>query len=439
MRFDEIPAERGLPLLGHTVAWLQDPIGLPLALHRAHGDVFRHHIFFERPVIFAHPDALGAIFADEGQHLSTAAGWEPFFGRLMPGGLLLRDHADHRLHRGLMTAAFSGAAMEGYVRRMNERVPALLRAWRGGQFGATAAFRQVTLDLSSILFLGVEVGPQLTALSRDFEALVQGVAALVPWALPGTSIRRALEARARLVAYLRERIPQRRAEPSPDLFGQLCQARDEQGRAFSDDEVINHTLFLWTAAHDTTTGALVMAAYELAHRPRWQERLRAELHQAGDDLVLARMGQLRETEWLIHEVLRLYPPIGSVPRKTLRPCEIAGVKLPASTPLRASILLAQRHPAFWSNPHDFDPERFSEERAEHRRHRHQFRPFGHGAHVCLGGRFAMLQLKCVLHHILRSFRLSLPPGYALRLRPTPSFRPRDGLPLRIEPIAGSTP
>jgi cytochrome P450 len=438
MDLDDVPTQRGLPVLGHTLAWLRDPIGTPVRMQAALGDVFRHHIFFERPVVFAHPDALGEIFADEGDHLSTAAGWQPFFGRLLPGGLLLRDHEDHRRHRGLMASAFAPAALREHVRVMNARIPALLDAWRGrSQIHAVPTLRQMTLDLAGILFLGAELGSQRGTLTHAFEELAQGVAALVPWSLPGTAMRRALRARAVLVAYLRDLIARRRSSPSPDFLGQLCQATDEQGRRYTDDEIVDHTLFMWMAAHDTTTGSLTMAVHELARDEAWQERLRAEASRLGEVLSYEQMGEARESEQVISEVLRLYPPVGSLPRRTLRACVIGGVRLPAGTPLRASVLLAQRHPAFWTRPHTFDPPRFSEERAEHRRHKHAFRPFGGGAHACLGMRFAMLQIKSILHQVLLRYRLVLPPGYRLRLVPTPSFRPADDLPLGIVAIGGA--
>lgn len=434
MRHDELPSQPGLPVLGHTLAWLRDPIGTPTRMHAALGDVFTHHIFFARPVIFAHPDALGQIFADDGDHLSTAAGWKPFFGRLLPGGLLLRDHNDHRYHRSLMQSAFSPAALRAHVGVMQARIGPLLDGW-GGEIVAVPAFRQLTLELAGALFLGAELGPELVRLTEAFEEVAQGVAGLVPLDLPGTALRRGLNARARLVAFLRGLLAERRAYPTPDLFGQLCVAADADGQRFTDDEVIDHTLFMWMAAHDTTTGALVMSAYELARDAAWQDRLRAEGAGIGEQLTWERMGDCKLTEQVIHEVLRLYPPVGSVPRVTLRACTIGGVELPANTPLRASILLAQRHPAFWSDPHTFDPDRFSDARAEHKRHKHAFRPFGGGAHTCMGLRFAMLQIKSVLHPLLRRFRLSLPPGYQLELKPTPSFRPADDLPLRLERIA----
>jgi cytochrome P450 len=429
-----LPSTPGLPVLGHTLAWLRDPIGLPTRMHAELGDVFVHHIFFARPVVFAHPDALGQIFADEGDDLSTATGWRPFFGRLLPGGLLLRDHADHRYHRGLMQSAFSPAALRGYVSVMQARIGPALDAWgAAGAIHAVPAFRALTLDLAGALFLGSELGPELARLTRAFEEVAEGVAALVPVDLPGTALRRGLRAREALVAFLRRLLPSRRAAPTPDLFGQLCAATDADGNRYTDDEVINHTLFMWMAAHDTTTGSLVMTAYELANAPEWQARLREEGAAIGEVLGWDRMPDAVLSEQVIHEVLRLYPPVGSVPRVTIRPCTIGGVALPAGTSLRASILLAQRHPTFWSDPHRFDPDRFSSARAEHRRHKHAFRPFGGGAHTCMGIRFAMLQIKAILHPLLRRFELALPPGYALRLKPTPSFRPVDDLPLRLIP------
>ena len=425
--------------MGHTLAWLQDPIGLPSRLMAQHGDVFVHHLLFARPVVFAHPDAIGQIFADEGAALSTAAGWRPFFGRVLPGGLLLRDHEDHRHHRGLMQAAFSTAALREHVRVMNERVEPTFDVWLAGGAHpqrrlAVPTFRQLTLDLAGALFLGAELGADLPRLTQDFERVAEGVAGILPWNLPGTALGRGLRARASLVAYLRALIPSRRAAPTPDLFGQLCHAVDESGERYTEDELIDHVLFMWMAAHDTTTGTLVMTAYWLAHDAEWQERLRAEANRLGPNLPYDRLGEARDTEQVVNEVLRLYPPVGSVPRVTLRDTTIGGVKLPPSTPIRASILLAQRHPAFWSAPERFDPDRFSESRAEHRRHRHSFRPFGGGAHTCLGIRFGMLQIKAVLLPLVRRFRLELPPGYVLRVKPTPSFRPADDLPLILTPI-----
>ena len=44
----------------------------------------------------------------------------------------------------------------------------------------------------------------------------------------------------------------------------------------SDDEVVDHMIFLLMAAHDTTTSALTTLVEALARHPSWQERLREE-------------------------------------------------------------------------------------------------------------------------------------------------------------------
>ncbi|MFU8829977.1 MAG: cytochrome P450 [Phycisphaerales bacterium] len=96
-----------------------------------------------------------------------------------------------------------------------------------------------------------------------------------------------------------------------------------------------------------------------------------------------------------------------------------------------------RMPEWWPAPDRFDPERFSPERAEDTRHTHMWIPFGGGPHHCIGLRFAELQVKAIMHQLLSRYRISVEPGYEMPVQQAPISRPRDGLPVRFEPI-GST-
>jgi cytochrome P450 len=91
-------------------------------------------------------------------------------------------------------------------------------------------------------------------------------------------------------------------------------------------------------------------------------------------------------------------------------------------------------PEWWSAPFDFDPGRFSPERAEHERHSHSWAPFGGGPHMCLGFRFAELQVKAVVHQMVQRLRWSVPEGYAMPVQQAPISKPMDGLPLHLEPL-----
>ena len=59
-------------------------------------------------------------------------------------------------------------------------------------------------------------------------------------------------------------------------------AEDDDGNQFTDEDVVNHMIFLLMAAHDTTTTTLTSMAYQVAKHPEWQERCRREA-QAIDD------------------------------------------------------------------------------------------------------------------------------------------------------------
>jgi cytochrome P450 len=88
---------------------------------------------------------------------------------------------------------------------------------------------------------------------------------------------------------------------------------------------------------------------------------------------------------------------------------------------------------YWPEPERFDPERFAGHRREDRVHRFAWSPFGGGVHKCIGLHFAGLQVKAVLHQLLRRFRWSTAPGYQAPMDYTALPYPKDGLPVRLSP------
>ena len=54
--------------------------------------------------------------------------------------------------------------------------------------------------------------------------------------------------------------------------------------------------------------------------------------------------------------------------------------------------------------------------------------------MCLGLRFAELQVKVVMHQLLQRFRIHVASDYQMPVQQAPISKPRDGLPLEIEPI-----
>ena len=78
------------------------------------------------------------------------------------------------------------------------------------------------------------------------------------------------------------------------------------------------------------------------------------------------------------EVLRLYPPVGSIHRMTVEDYRLPnGSILPSGTAVLIPNLGFQRDPDLFPNPMQFDPDRFSD---ENKQSRHSFcsLPFGEG-------------------------------------------------------------
>ena len=91
-----------------------------------------------------------------------------------------------------------------------------------------------------------------------------------------TRWNKGLAGRRKLEAYFRELIPAKRASDHEDLFAALTKIETDDGFRFSDEDVVNHMIFLMMAAHDTSTITATAITYYLAKHPEWQEKARAE-------------------------------------------------------------------------------------------------------------------------------------------------------------------
>ncbi|KAF3435658.1 hypothetical protein FNV43_RR22749 [Rhamnella rubrinervis] len=111
---------------------------------------------------------------------------------------------------------------------------------------------------------------------------------------------------------------------------------------------------------------------------------------------------------IVKETLRLYPagPL-SVPHEAMEDCTVAGFHVPARTRLFVNLWKLQRDPCIWSNPSEFQPERFLTEHAHFdvRGQNFEFIPFGSGRRSCPGISLALQVLHLSLARLLHGFNL----------------------------------
>ncbi|MCP5016408.1 MAG: cytochrome P450 [Ketobacter sp.] len=433
-----LPGENGLPILGHSLDFLYRPVETALRFEGKHGPVFWLSIFGMTAVVLVGPEANKLVLLDREKAFSNSKGWDFFIGQFFKRGIMLLDFNEHRFHRGIMQAAFKKQALMQYVDRMNPVIEFSMGQWSRKRtqknFMVLSSIKQMTLNIATEVFMGGHLGPAADKINQAFVDCVLAGTALIRYPVPGGRWHKGLKARKTLEAFFGSRVAERRRNPGPDLFSQLCLAEDENGQRFTDEDVVNHMIFLMMAAHDTSTLTISAMFYYLAKHPQWQQRLRAESEALNKAAVSYEdLDQLTGIEQVMKEALRLMPPVHGIPRRTVKPVEFNGVTIPADTFIIVSPYVTHHMEQHWPNPEHFDPQRFGSDAAK-LQHPYQYVPFGGGAHKCIGLHFAELQIKTIMHQILLNYRWEVPRGYTMPVNFTTLPNPADGLPVTLTRI-----
>ncbi len=381
-------------------------------------------------------DANRLALLNQDQILSNKKAWDRIIGRIFPNGLMLRDGSDHRYHRRIMQAGFKNKAMKVYLDSMAKQAHDSIAEWTSSnkqQLLVYPTFKSLTLELAATIFLGMELGDDAKKISRAFETTVAASMPKIPLAIPGTILWKGIKARNFMCDFFLAQIEAKRAGNGNDMFSILCRAKDEDGNQYTDQEIVDHIIFLMMAAHDTTTSTLTSMTYALAKNPVWQDRLYEEVQSLGvDSLDYDSLDKMIETDLVMKEALRMYPPLSTLPKYSLKAFEFEGFTIPADSMVVTYPIHTHYMESYWDEPTVFDPLRFSEDRAEQKRHPYCWVPFSGGAHMCIGLHFASMQIKLVLFEMLKHYRWSVADGYEMPVQQSPISKPKDDLPIVLE-------
>ncbi|MCV7315757.1 cytochrome P450 [Mycolicibacillus parakoreensis] len=430
-----VRGDSGLPLLGHIIEMFRGGPDYAKFLYETRGPV----TFADSPIlpsiVALGPDATQTVFANRAKDFSQQ-GWVPVIGPFFNRGLMLLDFDEHLGHKRIMQQAFTRPRLASYVADIDRVASAIVADWPTDdpRFLVHPAMKELTLDVASVVFMGHEPGSDhelVTKVNKAFEQTTRAGGAIIRTAVPPFKWWQGLQGRKVLEQYFAERVTERRHAEGTDMLTALCHVEDEDGNSFTDDDIINHMIFLMMAAHDTTTSTVTTMAYHLAAYPDWQERARAESDALGDGaLDIEALENLTALDLVMDESLRLVTPLPFNMRQTVRDTDLLGYHVPAGTNL--VIWPGANHwlDELYTEPKKFDPERFLPPREEHKKHRYAWAPFGGGAHKCIGMVFGRLEIKTVLHRMLRRYRIELAhPGYQPRWDYAGMPLPMDGMPL----------
>lgn len=429
------PTDFGWPYLGRALEWAKDPQTLMEHQWETYGPVSPIPMLGVRVVMLLGADACQVAFTNKERAFANGPGWSAIIGPFFYRGLMLLDFDEHFMHRRIMQGAFTRDRLETYVAAMHPAIATGTAGWgTQADFKVYPALKQLTLDIAAQVFMGGaedSTRDEMQRVNEAFIACVQTAAGIVRKDWPFTRWGRGYRGRKVLEDFLRHYLPSRRARQSPDLFSQLCHIESEEGETFSDDDIVNHMIFLMMAAHDTSTITLTTMFQYLGQFPEWQRRCREESEALGEEPTLTELESLESLELVMKECLRLRAPVPALMRSTVKDTEVLGCRIPQDTRVIVVPQFAQLQAQYWTNPMLFDPERFAEPRREDKSHRYAWNPFGGGVHKCIGMFFAGAEVKAIMHHLLRHHRWSVHPEYVAPINNHSLPFPSDGQPVDL--------
>jgi len=214
----------------------------------------------------------------------------------------------------------------------------------------------------------------------------------------------------------------------------LLQARYDDGSAMTEQQLRDEVMTLLLAGHETTAVTLSWIWLLVSQHPEVERQLLREIDCVlGTRSVAAQdISQLRVTESVVKEAMRLYPPAWALVRTAANKVEIGGYTVPAGSSVVMSQWVMHRDPRFYEEPERFRPERWLNESSTPLP-RFAYFPFGGGPRICIGAAFAMTEAVLVLATVAQRWKLRLEPGWAPAPVPGITLRPRGGIKVRVEP------
>jgi len=293
---------------------------------------------------------------------------------------------------------------------------------------------RLTLRIVSKLLCGVDVDNEAADVSRASEVIMRHFTEWstfpIPTFVPTPGNLRWRRAIRRLEEIIYEIIQQRRKDhrDTGDLLSLLLHARNEDGSGMTNRQLLDEVMTLVLSGHDTTSLALSWTFSLLSAHPAVAAKVRSEVDAVLGDRAptMADLPQLRYTEQVVMEAMRLFPPVWSIGRQARQDGMIGAFQLPRKTTILISQYVVHRDPRWYAEPDRFWPERWAEG-LEHRLPRFAYFPFGGGPRHCIGYTFAMTAAVLVLATIVRRFQLRLLPDRPVVPSPSITLRPKGGI------------
>ncbi|MGH4008588.1 MAG: cytochrome P450 [Pseudonocardiaceae bacterium] len=437
-------APGALPLIGHAGHLRRRPLEFLSSL-AALGDLIEIRLGRRTAYVPTHPELIWQVLVDS----RTFDKGGPVFEKaryVLGNGLATCVNDDHRRQRRMMQPGFHGSRLPGYGSIMTQIVDEAISSWQDGRIlDVTEAMMSITTRVAARTLASTAMSETAVCeILSLYPIITHGVyqRIIAPFGiaerLPTRSNHRYRNARDRLRALVDETIAHHHASGTyhEDLMSSLLVAQDADGSAMTVKELHDQIIILLTGEVETTGAALSWAFHLIAQHPQVEQQLQDEADNvlAGRIATWEDLPKLPIAARVLTESLRIWPPVWFLTRSVSYNTTLGGQPISRGSIIVFSSYIIHRHPAFYAEPDNFDPDRWLPGRHEHLP-RGAFVPFAAGSRKCIGHEFAMGEATIALASISSRWKLERVPGVRVEPVPRAILRPR-ALPMRIRARGG---
>lgn len=436
------PSPKGHFIFGILEEYVRDSLGFLTQCAQDYGDI----VYFPgirfvgyKAYFINHPDYIEDVLATKTHQFGKFNQGLGIIGRILGNGLVTSEGDFWRHQRRLIQPAFHRERIAAYGEVMVAYTNRMLTRWQAGEIhDVHEDMMRLTLEIAAKTLFDVdmadqadEVGQALAFAIAYFDQWQRNpIAMLLPENVPTPGNLRSRKVIQRLDAIAYELIRQRResGQDTGDLLSMLLHTQYEDGSQITDQQVRDEVMTILLAGHDTTALAMTWMLYLLSQHPEVEAKLVTELQTVlnGRNPTFADLPQLRYTDRVVKEALRLYPPVWGMARRANTDSEIGGYPIPKGSVIILSQWVTQRNSRYFDQPEDFNPDRWADGLAQ-RLPTYAYFPFGGGPRVCIGKSFAQMEAVLLLATMAQKFQFTLVPGQEVEPWPAFTLRPKQGI------------
>ncbi len=392
---------------------------------KQYGHIFKLSLAQKNMVVLSNAETVRSILKNRPGQFRRVSAMQQVFSEMGINGVFSAEGEEWQVQRKMMNQAFKVNQLVHYypiITQTTERLVSVLseHCQHHDSFDFQALMQRFTIDITTQLAFGNDVN-SLGNGNSVFQEKCATVFPMISYRLKSPfpywryfKLKRDKELDSAL-AFVREHCDRFIAEaeekvkhkqtPS-NILESMIMARDEEGIAFTHQQLFANIVTLLLAGEDTTANTLAWAVYYLIKNPQYQTQLHQEIAE-----LTPHLDHLPLLNGVIQEAMRLMPVAPVLYMENTQDEVIEGYEIPAGTMLVLMVSQSGHEEAHFPEPEAFKPERWVNMSEEERKgHGKALMHFGSGPRLCPGMQLAHLEMKYALIAMFSQFTFSLEEG-----------------------------